>query len=216
MTEQLGRIRRQFRVVAILSAAERAGLIPLETRAFHTIAYFSDALAPVWGLRILDAQLLKQREGPLSPSFQHDIDRLVGRGVIIPYDVKHILDRDKNWRLEASYSLNHDFAEQIIEVASSFERYAEELAFVREVVYAMSALGEPALREATISDAAYGDELIAFGNLLDLAARGRRPNATARVALRFGELLEPQLQLASAEMIHLYVRELYRRLQHAA
>jgi hypothetical protein len=210
------RIRRQLRVIAILESAEHAGLAPLESGPFHTIAYFADALAPVWGLRILDAQLLKQREGPLSPTFQHDIDRLVGQGVVTPHRITHRLDRDGNWRLDASYSLNSTFATPILEAAASFERFASELAFVREVVYAISGLGELELAEASTSDAAYGSEVVAIGGLLDLSARDERPNPTARVALRFGELLEPDLNLASAEMVHLYVRELYRRLQHAA
>jgi hypothetical protein len=213
---QLDHVRRQLRVVAILHAAERAGLTPLATRPFHTIAYFADALAPVWGLRILDAQLLKQRDGPLSPTFQRDVDRLVGRGVVIPYQVTHRPDRDGNWRLDASYELNHSFADPILQTVTSFESFADELAFVREVVYAISGLGELELVDASTSDAAYADELVAFGGLLDLSARDRRPNATARVALRFGELLQADLKLESAEMLHLYVRELYRRLQRAA
>ena len=203
-------------MIAILDAAERVGLLPLATQPLHTIAYFADALGPVWGLRILDAQLLKRREGPLSPTFQRDVDTLVGQGVVVPQDVSYVLDDDGNCRLRASYSLNRSFAEPILRRAQDLPTQAEELNFIREVVFAVSGLGVQELSTASSSDATYGDELIDFGAVLDLTAWNRKPNPSVRVALRFGELMQPELHLSDAEMIHLYVRELYRRLSHAA
>ena len=205
-----------MRVIAILDSAERVGLVPLPTQPFHTIAYFADALAPVWGLRILDAQLLKRREGPLSPTFQHDLDSLVGRGIVVPHDVSYVSDQDGKCRLYASYSLNRPFVEPILARAAGLPTPAEELAYTREVVFAMSGLGPQALPTASTSDATYGDALIDFGAILDLTVSDRRPNPSVRVALRFGELMRPRLRLSDSEMIHLYVRELYRRVSYAA
>jgi hypothetical protein len=212
----LQHVRRQIRVVAILDAAERVGLIPLATQPLHTIAYFADALAPVWGLRILDAQLLKRREGPLSPTFQRDVDALVGLGIVVPRNVSYVFDDDGNCRLHASYSLNTSFADRILHRAEGLPSQTEELSFIREVVFAVSGLGAQELSTASSSDATYGDALVDFGAILDLAASNRKPNPSVRVALRFGELMQPKLRLSDAEMIHLYVRELYRRLSNAA
>jgi hypothetical protein len=206
-------VRRQLRITAILSAAQDAGLSPLPVAELHAVAYFADALAPVWDLRILEEQLLKRKTGPSSPTLQHDVDRLVGRGVVIACSLRHRADRSGRWRLEASYVLHSAHASRILASAKSFPEYAAELEFVSEVVHAMSGLGLLGIAKATNSDAAYGNRLVDTGNLVDI---GASENLTAQVALRFGDLLEPQVDLTAAEMVHLYVHQLYKRLQHAA
>jgi hypothetical protein len=211
----LPHVRRRMRVIAILAAADRAGLAPLPSVQLHTIAYFADALSPVWGLRILDSQLLKRRAGPLSPTLQYDVDVLVGRGVVLAESVRHVFD-DANWRLEASYHLNLELARPILEVASSFEEQASHLHFVGEVVNAVSGLGPDGIVDASASDAAYSDVLVDFGGLLDIGGERSESNLTARVAMRFGDLMQEDLALSDAEMVHLYVRELYKRLERAA
>lgn len=211
----LGQLRRQLRVVAILSAAHRAGLTPLPARQLHTIAYFADALAPVWDLRILDAQLLKRREGPMSPELQHDVDRLVGMGLLVPSAVQHRMDQDGLWRLDAEYVLNEAFSDRVLDVASTLPALMEQIEFVREVVYAVSGLGDTGIPAATSKDASYGDELVDFGDVVDIATVGASENATAQVARRFGVLMREE-GFSSAEMIHFYVRELYKRVANAA
>jgi len=208
--------QRRIRVVSILDAAERAGLTPLPLLQLHTIAYFADALAPVWGLRILDAQLLKRREGPMSPLLQRDVDSLVGSGVVTASSVRYVLDDEGGWRLDAMYSTNPEFALRILNAAAAFEEHAKQLNFVQEVVFSISALGPEVIYDATASDAAYGDSLIDIGGLLDIASAGSLMNQTARIAVRFGELMHPNVDLSNAEMVHLYVRELYKRIARVA
>jgi hypothetical protein len=214
--DSLQHVQRMLRIITILDSAERAGLAPLPLLQLHTIAYFADALAPVWDLRILDAQLLKRCEGPMSPRLQADIDRLVGRGIVVPSAVRHVPTNPGGWRLDASYALNHEFAWPILRVAASFEFQARQLEFVQEVVYSVSALGPERLDDASLEDASYGDALVDTGGLVDISGVADAPNRTARVAMRFGELMEPEVSLSSSEKVHLYVRELYSRMAGVA
>lgn len=209
--KELSQLRRQVRLMGILAAAEKVGLIPLSVRQLHTVGYFADALAPVWGLRILDAQVLKLREGPTSPLLQADLDRLVGMGVITASAVRHVESEDEKWRLDADYCLNQSFAQPILDKVQSFEQLATEMDFLREVVFALSSLGALGIVSAGVLDASYGSEMVGPRGLVDLAREGES-NPTARVALRFRELLQPDIELSDAEMVHLYVRELHNRL----
>ena len=208
-------VRRKIRVVAILAAADRAGLAPMPASQLHTIAYFADALAPVWDLRILDSQRLKQDPGPMSPELQRDIDELAGRGVVTVTDVTYVSGASGRWRVAGNYVLNSSFGSRILDAIERFPETRAELGFVSEVVYAVSGLGDTALSRAPGRDAAYGSEVIDEGELIDFdSSEGTNP--TARVAMRIGELMRAEVRLAPAEMIHLYVRELQRRLESAA
>jgi hypothetical protein len=215
-TPEPDRLRRQLRILAILSGGDRAGLTPLPAAELHAIAFFADALAPVWGLRILDAELLKRRSGPLSPLLQEDLDALVGRGVVVPQNVRHVRDADDSWRLDADYELNAPIAWPILRKAMTFATQAAQVRLTEEVVLAVSALGSEAISEASRSDAAYGDLLVDDGDVVDIGTKGGESNLTARVALRFGELMEQQVDLTPAEMVHLYVRQLDKRIRRAA
>ena len=151
----------------------------------------------------------------MSPLLQHDVDRLVGRGIIEARGVRHVRDKDGNWRLDARYRLQPEFAEPIIECADALAGQAAQMAYVREVVYAASALGTEGLIHASTGDAAYADP--AAGSMIDLAPwRPGALNASSQVALRVGELMEDKVTLSRAELLHLYVRALYERLSRAA
>ncbi len=205
--------RRQVRIVGVLAGANAAGLSPVPTRQLHTIIYFADALSPVWGLRILDARLLKRREGPISAAVQHDIDALVGIGVVCASSVRHVEDADGLWRLEARYSLNGDIAGPIIDAIHEFRPFAREFEYVREVAIAMSGLGSIGIENASATDATYGDALVDLGGMVDIDETEGGPNQTALVALRFADLVPPDIQLSDAEKVHLYIRELYGRIR---
>jgi hypothetical protein len=203
-------IERQLRIVAILHAADQLGLTPLPVGPLHSIAYFTDALAPVWNIPIIDGRILK-RHRPYYPALQDDLDGLVGRGVVTVQAVEYVQVEGDSWRLEGSYSLHRPFADRILACASDMREQARELDFVREVVFATSGLGVSGVGEASEVDAAYADPLIDVGDMIDVAP-DEEPNQTAQVALRFGALLPG---LSTAEMTNLYVRQLYSRMQVA-
>jgi hypothetical protein len=215
---RLHTVRRQLRLLAILLGARQAGVAPLPAKQLHTVAYFADALSPVWGLQILDSQLLKTRAGPFSPALQEDLDLLVGQGVVTASNVTHTRDDDGAWRLSAEYHLNSQFADRIIARALEFARFGSEFVYVREVVYATSRFDASSIGDAASSDAAYGNELIDFGGLVDIETFREQVNQTSRVAKRFGELMrsEAEVTLAPSELIHLYVRALQERVADAA
>jgi hypothetical protein len=216
--DQLDTVRRQLRLLAILRGAREAALVPVPAEQLHSIAFFADALAPVWGLRILDTQLLKRRSGPLSPALQQDLDRLVGQGLVVAGNVAHSRDEDGIWRLAADYDLNMSFAGEVLDRAEGFARFRSEFAFVREVVFAISRFDSGTITAATGSDASYGDALVDFGGLVDIETFRDRVNHSSRVAQRFGELMssEAEVSLAPAELIHLYVRALQEQVEYAA
>jgi hypothetical protein len=110
------------------------------------------------------------------------------------------------------YSLIAEPAARILEAARSFVQSASHVEFVVELVHAMSALGLRGISQSSEQDATYGSGSVDFGSIVDLSGQ----NASTRVALRFGSLLEADSRLTGAEMIHLYVRELYKRLSHVA
>jgi hypothetical protein len=205
---------RRLRVIGLLDAAERIGVTPLALEPLHVIAYFTDALAPVWNVPVLDGQILKQIR-PYYPALQSDVDALVGCGVVAVSDVRYVGARG-HWRLEAKYQLNRRFADHILSAAEAFPLRRAELEFVREVVYATSGLGTEGLHVAGEADATYSDPLVDVGGLIEVERdRGEGYNSTATAAMRFGELLGAESQVSTAEMVNLYVRRLYSRLHVA-
>lgn len=150
------------------------------------------------------------------PNLQRDLDLMVGQGVVHVARVKYLPNEDNGgWQLDAYYSLESEFSERILSVARSFELQAKKLKFVREVVYAASALGLDGIDNIGEIDAAYSNPLVDVGGMVDLATESGRKNATARVALRFGELTPDSRELTDSELVHLYVRHLYARMQVA-
>ena len=210
---ELKEVERKLRVLVILDSAEAVGLDPLPAVPLHTIAYFTDVLAPVWNLPVVDGQMLK-RDRPYYPSLQDDIDRLVGQGVVLVNDLQYVRMSRGGWRAEGNYKLHHQFADRILDVAKGWSSRANEISFIREVVFATSGLGLEGIGNASAADATYSDPLVDLGGMIELE-RGREQNPSARVALRFGTLLDQAPTLTNAEMINLYVRQLYARMQVA-
>ncbi len=208
----LFRIASCARIISILGSCDELGATPVRLTALHTIAYFSDALAPVWGIPVIDRQILKRRRGPVSPVLQADIDTLVGQAVILASRVSHVQEEGK-WRLDARYSLNKSFSQPIFDAMLQSAQFRRELDFVQEVVLALAGLGAEGLSKAPEVDATYADPDVDVGNVIDLDFRGGSLTKTVEVARRFRALIEDQRRLTDAELTHLYVRHLYGQLQ---
>jgi hypothetical protein len=208
---QLESIRRRARIVILLDAAEKAGLIPLPIARLHTFAYLANVLAPVWDMDALEGKVLKRRGGPFYPALQMDIDRLVGMGVVLISGLGYSRDELKRWRLEGSYRLNRLFANRILDGVEQFEEERQLRQFIQELAYALSALSDEELDSAMIEDATYSDPLVGFGNVVDFA-EWRRVNYSANAARRFARLLPDDTQATLGEMLHFYVRHLRTRL----
>jgi hypothetical protein len=203
--------QRQLRLVAILSGAREAALTPIPSASVHTIAYLADALAPVWGIPIREAQLLKRANGPFYPLLQHELDVLVATGVAIPHDIEYSETAGHGWELRASYAPNPQFVPHIVAIAESFAEFADELAFVKEVILAVAGFG-PQIPAVPTADAAYSSSAVGVGAVLNLDPNPDE-NPSAQAANYFQVLSQQQRRwLTTPELIHLYVRQLYSAL----
>lgn len=209
--EQVLEARRSVRLLSILRCAEESGLDPIPGSAIHTIAYLADALSPVWGLPILDAQVLKQSVRPNFPGLQRDLDALVGRGLVEVESVAIARHASDGWSTRATFSLTPlaDPSLQLIVNSSYFGRHFE---FVREVTFAAAGLGPDGLADIGTVDASYADSFA--GSVIDLGEPNASGLSTASVAKRFRELA-PESELTDAQLVHLYLRHLYSRLRVA-
>ena len=204
-------LRRQVRLLILLSSAEEAGISPLRILRLHAFAYLSNVLAPVWKLHALDGKVLKRRGGPFYPALQRDLDRLVGIGLVKIGGLGHVQDDERRWRLEGWYRLNHEFSDAVLNCVASYEEERKLLSFIQELAFALSALSDDELDKAVSEDATYSDPLVSFGNIVDFD-EWRRKNYSANAAQRFETLLSNGAHATRGEMLHLYVRHLNRRL----
>jgi len=203
--------REQVRLVLLLSAASRAGLVPLDVRTLHTFAYLANVLSPVWDMPPMDGSLLKTRDGPYYPVLQHDLDRLVGMGIAMISDLGHEVDHDGRWRLRGSFRLNDLLAAPVLQVISTFEDEARVHAFLVELALALSGLPREMVARAPMEDATYADSLTTDGNVLDFG-EWRIRNYSTNAARRFQAFVPEGITATQAELLHLYVRHLRLRL----
>jgi hypothetical protein len=204
-------LQRRIRLVVILDAAERAGLVPLPVVQLHAMAFFANVLSPVWQMPPLEGSLLKRRGGPYYPPLQRDLDRLVGMGVAVISNLGHARDDGGHWRLEGSYRLNGQFADRIIEAIGSWPNEQAIVGFMRELALAVSALDDDEIGPAARADATYSDPQVDFGSVVDFA-EWRDLNYTANAANEIGRFLPGGVTPTSGEKLHLYVRHLHKRL----
>jgi hypothetical protein len=155
----------------------------------------------------LDGKLLKKKSGPFYPILQRDLDGLVGSGVVLISGLGHVLNEDKQWRLEGSYRLNRSFGARIVDRIRSLDVERRLLGFQQELAYAFSALSDAEMDNAIGEDATYSSPLVDFGNVIDFSEWQRR-NYSANAAERFESLLPDEGRATSAEKLHLYLRHL--------
>lgn len=203
--------REQIRLLTLLRAAERAGLVPLDVLALHTFAYLANVLSPVWEMAPMDGRILKRRGGPFYPVLQHDLDRLVGLGVVVITGLGHEIDDDGRWRLRGAFRLNAELAGAALHAIDSFVDEQAVSSFLSELGLALSSLPEDTFPRAPMEDATYADTLVAAGNVVDFAEWQRR-NFSANAARRFLDLMPEGVQATRSELLHLYVRHLRSRL----
>lgn len=204
-------LRRQARVLLLLQAADRAGLCPLDIRTLHGFAYLANVLAPVWDMPALDGKVLKRRGGLFYPDLQHDVDLMVGHGMVLVTDVGHALDADGRWRLEGCYRLHRSLATPSLEFLAGFHDEQRVDTFVTELAYALSALGELEFENALAEDATYGDPMVSDDNVLDFSEWALR-NPSARAVSYFDRFMPAKVPTTKGEKLHLYVRHLRKRL----
>ena len=201
-------LRSQVRLLMLLDGSERAGIAPISLRRLHIYAYLSNVLSPVWDLRVFDGEVLKRRGGPFYPVLQRHLDRLVGCGLVSITNFGHVMDEDDQWRLDGAFCLNYDLAGDVLNAIDGFPQQRKIRALLLELAYAVSALSDTEFDSVPHEDATYSASNVAFENVLDFA-KWRDINYSANAAWHFASLSE---HAPPAELLHLYIRHLGRRL----
>jgi hypothetical protein len=206
-TEEVG---RRVRLVLLLRGLEKAGIAKVDLHLLHFVAYLSNALSPVWDLIPIEKKVLKQLEGPFYPQLQGDLDRLVGMGVASVHDLQHVRNQEGRWRLQASYSLRHEFADPVLEGLDEVDPDSAFRSFLFEICLAIAALPLEGLDRAPDEDANYADPTVGLGNVVDFAEWQSR-NFAANAARALGSTIPGSVTPTRGEMLHLYMRHLGER-----
>ena len=204
-------IRRKVRLLVLLDAARLAGLTPLPAARLHIMAYLADVLSPVWDLDPYDGKVLKRPDGPFFPELQHDLDRLVGSGMVAVEKVGHRSLGDDRLQVNSSYTLNTALAGNVLRHVSTLSDEHSSSAFMRELMLAMSAMTDEDIDRAFRQDATYSNKRIGPGNVIDFA-EWSESNFSVSAADRIGELVPTEADVGPGEKVHLYFRHLQRRL----
>jgi hypothetical protein len=203
--------RQSVRVLLLLDALARTGVVPTPARALHEIAYLANVLSPVFDLAPFDAKLLKRPCGPYYPELQQAVDRLVGRGLVEARDVEYrLVEEEKRYRVVASYRLCRSRVQTALDRHSQL--FPEEAVFLRELASAYSALSDAQIGRAALEDARYGDDSVDVDNVIDFgdyASPAKNFSRNAALAFASGRRLEP------AERLYLYLDHLGARVAYA-
>lgn len=195
------------RLLAIVEGATQFGDRETPSASIHAVAYFTDALAPVYDLPVLYPHLLKRRRPVHVPDLQYHLDRLVGYGIMTITDVRYELSAS-SVNFGALYELNRPLANPVLEAMQRRERTRYEVGYVRELTLALMGLGPDLLWRAAEADATYGDPNVDQGTIVELQPFGKKGSRAVRFANAFRSL-SGDSPLAPSELVNLYVRHLY-------
>lgn len=202
-------IRGSIRLLTIVDSAEHVGLVPMTARLIHVAAYLTNALSPVWNLAPYTTEVLKLAGGPYDPGLQQELDRLVGRGILIVHEPSYEYTEDDGWRLAAEYKLHHEFSRPILDGAMRYPDEAEASRVVREICLALAAAPTDELEGLVRSDVSYANPAVSPKSVVDLfGVDGNNPSS--RTAQRFGTISPRGVATTPAEEAHLYIRHMLR------
>ncbi len=210
-SDTLATLRRQARILVLLESAAKAGLEPLKVIPLHAFAFLANVLAPVWDMPVLNGKILKRKGGPFYPALQHDLDRMVGLGMVRISGVSHTRDTEGKWRLDGQYYLNRPMCSRALDCLLSFPDEARFASFTVELAYALSALSDTELETALVEDATYSDPSVSVNNVLDFEEWITR-NPSANAANYFAQIMPHGTSASPGEKLHLYVRHLRWRI----
>jgi hypothetical protein len=190
----------------LLDATSRTGLSPISKLRYHRLAYISNCLSRIYGLRAADERIVKHRRGPFYPDLQWHLDRLVGQGLVRISNVRHFVDETGPW-MEADYTIYRSGV-VIVERLCAMESLGTLARFLLEVVKAYAAQEDEALDDLFLSDLTYDDARRGQGAVIDF--RLLRDNLSAQAAGSFAALVRDPRALTVEDRIHLYVEYMDR------
>lgn len=202
--------QQAVRVLVLLDALARTGLVPTAAKALHELAYLANVLSPVFDLSPLDAKLLKRASGPYYPELQQAIDHLVGRVFVDALGLEYrFVEEDQRYRVVAAYRLRRPQVQAALDCHAQV--FPEEALFLRELAAAYSTLTDAQLGRAAREDARYADTSVDVDNVIDFGEYDQpSKNFSRNAALAFA----PGRRLAPAERLYLYLDHLGSRVAH--
>ncbi|MDO5506326.1 MAG: hypothetical protein Q4F49_08590 [Pseudoxanthomonas suwonensis] len=204
--------RRHIVLVGLLDALDWAGIRPVAPAQLNALWYLANTLAPAWRLAPFDAAVLKTERQPYFPMLQHDVDAMVGMGMLQVVDLE--MDAQRS-RMQGRFALNRGFADPVLAIMRTVPEEADLLEFLAEVVQALNRLTDTEQRTGLVADATYADPNLEVGNVVDLGewlehgGHTRTAEVLERIEALAGEDLEP------AQCMDIYLDHLGRRLRHA-
>lgn len=201
LTRQEAQFAQGHRVVGLLDALARSGVVPSPARAVHELAYLANVLSPVFDLQPFDATLLKRHAGPYYPELQVALDQLVGRGLVDALDLTYELDEtDGRYRVQARYRLRRTVAEPVLKAFRQVR--PAETHFLDELAAAYAGLSDESMGMATRWDARYADVDVDVNDVIDFGAwASSAKNFSRNAAMAFA----PERTLMPAERLYLYL-----------
>lgn len=200
------------RILMILEAARRAGISPLPAEVFHSIAYFSNILAPIYNIRSIDGKILRLKKGPYYPDLQTQLDWLVLCGLVNISNMKYQYIYDiNNWRLFADYEVNNEKVKHFINKSLLLQDEKKDFEFIFKVSIALSELSNSEISISNEIDATYSDNATDYGNVIDYAewvSENPSTNAIKLIHFHFSKI-----QFTDEAEISFYVRHLLKKIK---
>lgn len=204
-------LRIRARVLQIMAALERAGATPISNRDLHSVAYLANVLSPIWDVEPLETSVLKDREGPRSSAFEHEIDLCIGQGLLLVDALRP--DPENPVRLDATYRLNARAARPVLAAITLLPDEQSVEHFLNELAFAFVEI-KPGLRDdAALQDASWSNPAVAEGRIVDFGEHSQRAavNPSYNAAQAFQRFAPEGIKLDRAEKLLMYVRLLKRR-----
>ena len=201
----------QIRVLRLLSALMRAGVEEVTIEDFHAFAFFSEVLAPVWGVMSPIGDVLKEADGPHYPALQREMDHLVGMGLV---RIAHLSadDRGGRWRLDVRFALDARRSAGVLELADAMpDEDLRSADFLEQLAFSFAAIPDPLRDDAARVDAAWSAPETSEGRFIAARGRGGVANYSTEAARHFQKYAPEGVSLSPAEQTSLYMSLMRRR-----
>ncbi|WP_372072876.1 hypothetical protein P7L75_11605 [Tistrella mobilis] len=204
-------LRIRARVLQIMAALERAGATPISNRDLHSVAYLANVLSPIWDVEPLETSVLKDREGPRSIAFEHEIDLCIGQGLLVVASLRP--DPENPTRLDATYRLNARVARPILDSITLLPDEQSVEHFLNELAFALAEIQPEARDDAALQDASWSNPAVAEGRIVDFGQHSQRAavNPSYNAAQAFQRFAPEGMKFNRAEKLLMYMRLLKRR-----
>lgn len=199
------------RVLQIMAALERAGATPISNRDLHSVAYLANVLSPLWEVEPLETSVLKDRDGPRSSAFEHEIDLCIGRGLLVVETLRP--DPENPARLDATYRLRAKAARPVLDRISALPDEHSVENFLNELAFAIVEIKPDLWDDAAAQDASWSNPAVQEGRIVDFGEHSSRAavNPSYNAAQAFQRFAPEGIRLDRAEKLLMYVRLLKRR-----